>query len=65
MKNNLDFESDLNQRTENVMVRMTPEEKQTLVIESQKAGISISAFIRLLLNNWMNNISFTKSNHDE
>ena len=49
-------------RTENVIVRLTPQEKTILFREAQKAGISVSAFIRLLLRNWSDGISFTKKN---
>jgi len=59
MKNRT-LETDQNTRTENLIVRLTPEEKTTITREAQKAGISISAFIRLLLRNWSNGISFTK-----
>jgi len=49
-------------RTENVIVRLTPQEKTILFREAQKTGISVSAFIRLLLRNWSDGISFTKKN---
>jgi len=54
------YETDLNTRTETLIVRLTREEKNTLFREAQKAGISISAFIRLLLVNWSDGINFTK-----
>lgn len=54
------YETDQNIRTENLIVRLTREEKNTLFREAQKAGISISAFIRLLLHNWSDGINFTK-----
>jgi len=47
-------------RTENLMVRLTPEEKSTMFKEAQKLGISISAFVRLLLLNWANSVTFHK-----
>jgi len=55
------LETELNQRTENVMVRMTPEEKQDMIAEAQKLGISLSAFFRLLLRNWASKVTFEKS----
>jgi hypothetical protein len=55
------FETDQNQRTENVIVRLTLEEKHILVREAQKLGISISALVRLLLRNWTNGIKFEKN----
>lgn len=39
-------------RTEQMIVRMTPSEKRIIFREAQKLGISISAFVRLLLNSW-------------
>lgn len=47
-------------RTENVIVRLTHAEKQSLVNEAKKVGISISAFVRLLLRNYADGINFTK-----
>ena len=47
------FETGLETRTENVIVRLTRSEKNTLCIEAQKLGISISAFTRLLLYSWI------------
>jgi len=66
MSNNIgdkDLETTQEQRTENVLVRLTQEEKETLVKEAQKAGMSISAFIRLLLRNWSDGIRFEKKNN--
>lgn len=59
------METDLTTRTEFLMVRMTKEEKDTLAGEAQKLGISISAFIRLLLRNWSNGITFQKKKNGE
>ncbi len=47
-------------RTENLMVRMTPEEKMLMVSEAQKLGISLSAFVRLILRNWAGTIKIEK-----
>jgi len=58
--NNKYLETDQNIRTENLIVRLTPEEKAILHSEAQKASISISAFVRLLLRNWSNGINFNK-----
>lgn len=46
-------------RTENVIVRLTPKEKNQLHEEAKKAGISASAFFRLLLRNWTDSLNFT------
>ena len=48
----IELETDQQTRTENVIVRLTPDEKTSLIQEAQKLGISISAFVRLLLTNW-------------
>lgn len=58
--NNNNLETDQSTRTENVMVRLTNEEKTALVTEAQKLGISISAFVRLLLKNWADGITFKR-----
>ncbi len=55
-----DLETGLDTRTENVFIRLTPDEKHSLVQEAQKSGISISAFVRLLLRNWTDKITFEK-----
>jgi hypothetical protein len=57
---NLELETSQEIRTQRLVVRMTKEEKDLLFQESQKAGISISAFIRLLLLNWTNGVIFSK-----
>ena len=46
-------ETGLRTRTEQVIIRATLEEKRVFFVEAQRLGISISAFIRLLLHNWM------------
>jgi len=48
-------------RTQTLMVRLTPSEKEILATEAQKLGISISAFIRLLLSNWTNGVKIERS----
>jgi hypothetical protein len=58
--NNVDLESPQEQKTETVIIRLTPSERTQLEEESQKAGVSISAFIRLLLRNYSNGIRFEK-----
>ena len=59
--NHKELETGLESRTENIMVRMTPEEKQDMIAEAQKLGISLSAFFRLLLRNWASKVTFEKS----
>ena len=61
---NIKYETSQQTRTENAFIRLTPDEKQELFREAQKAGISISAFVRLLLHNWTKSIIFapTKAN---
>ena len=49
---NLKFESPQGIKTENVFIRLTPEEKLLLVEQSQKAGISMSALVRLMLSQY-------------
>jgi hypothetical protein len=60
MNDIIKYETDLQTRTTNVIVRLTPDEKVLLLTEAKKLGISISAFIRLLMNTWVNNLSLTK-----
>jgi len=60
---NRDLETDHNTKTEYLVIRVTPQEKITFAQEAQKAGISISAFIRLLLRNWADGITFTKKHN--
>uniref|UniRef100_A0A6M3IXR3 Uncharacterized protein n=1 Tax=viral metagenome TaxID=1070528 RepID=A0A6M3IXR3_9ZZZZ len=50
------LETAIGVKTENLMVRLTLSEKRQLFSEAQKLGISGSAFVRLLLVNWMNSI---------
>jgi len=57
---NTNWETPRELRTVNIIVRLTPEEKQSLFREAQKAGISISAFVRLLMRNWADGINFSK-----
>lgn len=65
MNEKIELETGQEVRTENVIVRLTPNEKQALVNEAQKIGISISAFFRLLLRNWADGITFTKKSNEE
>ena len=46
------YETGQETRTEQMIVRMTPTEKQAIFREAQKLGISVSAFVRLLFNSW-------------
>lgn len=52
MNENIKYETSLQTRTENLVIRVTPEEKRQLFISAQKAGIGISAFIRMLFHNY-------------
>ncbi len=47
-------------RTENLMVKMTPTEKATLSDAAKKVGLSISDFVRLLIRQWADGITFEK-----
>jgi len=49
-----ELETGLETKTEQVIFRLTSEEKQGLFKEAQKLGISTSAFIRLLYRSWLN-----------
>jgi len=46
---NIDLETPQGTRTENLIIRVTKQEKEAFAVEAQRVGISISAFIRLLL----------------
>jgi len=52
MNKNIKYEYPQGTRTENVFIRLTPEEKRLLVTKAQQSGVSISAFVRLLLLNY-------------
>ncbi len=43
------YESPRETRTENLMVRLTPEEKSLIFEQSKKYGVSVSALVRLML----------------
>jgi hypothetical protein len=43
-----------------IRIRATAEEAETLKTESDKVGLSVSAFIRLLVRNWHDGIRFEK-----
>lgn len=60
MNRYIELETDTDTRTKNVIIRITPTEKDTLAAEAQRLGISISAFIRLLLRGWVDGVNFTK-----
>jgi hypothetical protein len=50
--NPINYETGQEVRTENTIIRQTPDEKRYLFSESQKLGISISAFLRMLVSAW-------------
>lgn len=60
MKNYIEFETPQGTRTKNVIIRVTPEEKTLLVIGAKECGVSLSAFIRLLVHNWHNHVNLKK-----
>ena len=43
-----------------ITIRMEAEDKERVEAEAKKLGISISAFIRLLIKHWSNDIKFEK-----
>ena len=43
-----------------VRFRMKAEDKAKLETEAQKVGMSVSAFIRLLITNWTDGITFER-----
>ena len=45
---------------ETIRFRIEEEEKRKIEAEAKKLGISVSAFIRLLIRNWSNGIKFEK-----
>ncbi len=57
----LQYETTSEQKTENLDIRVTPAEKEMFAKEAQRLGISISAFVRLLLKNWSDQVTFKKS----
>ena len=44
-----------------IRFRVDVEEKKLIEAEAQKAGLSVSAFIRLLVRNWSDGITFEKT----
>ena len=43
-----------------ITIRMEAEDKERVEAEARKLGISLSAFIRLLIKQWSNGIKFEK-----
>ncbi|MBA7650417.1 hypothetical protein ES703_58221 [subsurface metagenome] len=43
-----------------ITIRMEAEDKEKVEAEARKLGISVSAFIRLLIKQWSNGIKFEK-----
>lgn len=43
-----------------IFIRLSEEDKCLAEEEAKKLGLSVSAFIRLLLKNWTNGITFQK-----
>ena len=43
-----------------IVFRVDAKEKEKIEVEAKKLGISVSAFIRLLIRNWSNGIKFEK-----
>jgi hypothetical protein len=43
-----------------ILVRLSPEDKRLAETEAAKLGLSVAAFMRLLLKNWTNGITFQK-----
>ena len=64
MNEYLRYESPQEVHTANVFIRLTPSEKKLLVTYAKSCGISISAFVRLLLATW-NRESLIKIKKDE
>ena len=42
------------------MIRISAEDKSALIAEARKVGLSVSAFIRLLIKQWNDGIKFEK-----
>jgi len=47
-----------------IRFRIETEEKNRIEAEAKKLGISVSAFIRLLIRNWLNGIKFEKDKYE-
>ena len=43
-----------------IRIRTTTQQAKMLKKESDKIGLSVSAFVRLLIKNWDNGVSFEK-----
>ncbi|GAI80681.1 unnamed protein product [marine sediment metagenome] len=43
-----------------ITIRMGTEDKKRVEAEAKKLGLSVSAFIRLLIKQWSNGIKFEK-----
>uniref|UniRef100_A0A6M3XT91 Putative ribbon-helix-helix protein repressor n=1 Tax=viral metagenome TaxID=1070528 RepID=A0A6M3XT91_9ZZZZ len=45
---------------ETIRFRINKDDKEKIEMEAKELGISVSAFIRLLIRNWSNGIKFEK-----
>lgn len=48
-----------------VRFRVTAEEKEAIMVEAQRLGMSVSAFIRLLFKQWSDGIKFEREKSSE
>lgn len=51
------------QRSKQFLLRLTPDEHRQFQEESEKLGISISDFMRLLFRQWVNGIRFERDKY--
>lgn len=52
-------------RTKQFLLKLTPQEHEGFKTESNKLGISMSDFVRLLYRQWINGITFERDKNTE
>ena len=50
------------EKSANIIIRVTPDEKQSIDAEAEKIGLSTSAFLLLLARQYSDGIRFEKKN---
>lgn len=51
-------------KTERLMLKLTPGEKALIEKGAREAGLSMTAFVILLVKNWGNGVRFERRNRD-
>jgi hypothetical protein len=51
-------------RNKSIIIRVTENEAKLFKTEAARAGVSVAAFVRLLLKQWSNGITFEKDKNN-